>query len=419
VRRALPVLIALTALLAGLATMAEAIGPPGPIRRSLFVIGGLLWWVGGAWVAGLLALPERRRELLLAAAAAGLALVAAEAGLRITEHPLGLPRLGGMADPDWHHALPPNRTMLSRSWDDRTARVVRTNEHGLRSTRSAREFAAAPGPRVLVLGDSFVFGLGVGDNETMPARLEHHLRQRPGWEEATVMNAAVASWSPIIHRRVLEDLIAHYRPNVVVQVLDATDLGDDHRYARELVDGRFFVPAGRPPASRPAVWHLATPLRKAMRRPLRRWRQGDARYAWERFEVEVAGVVETNRFFHWRHPAEATEPWLIATRDHVRATMRVGGGGLVVLAPRYPAWDSQGSPHDWERDQHGDAEHRDAWRRWFAAQDVRAPVFDLEEGLAAAAADAPGTLTFQADPHWTPAGCDAVAKLLAAQLTAP
>lgn len=418
-RRLLPVLVLLFAGCIGLATMAEAIGPPGPIRRSLFVIGGLLWWVGGAWVAGLLAIPKRRRELLLAAAATVLALAVGELGLRITEHPLGLPRLGGVPDPDWHHRLPANRAMLSRSWEDRTAAIVHTNADGLRSSRDAEEFADASGPRVLVLGDSFVFGLGVEDHEAMPQRLEQHLRQTPGWESAVVLNAGVASWSPIIHRRVLGDLLARYRPHHVVQVLDATDLGDDHRYARELVDGRFLVPAGRPPASRPAVWHLATPLRKAMRRPLRRWRQGDARYAWERFEVEVAGVVETNRFFHWRHPAEATEPWLIATRDHVRATMRVGGGGLVVLAPRYPAWDPQGSPHDWERDQHGDAPHRDAWRRWFAAQDVRAPVFDLEEGLAVAAAAAPGTLTFKSDPHWTPAGCDAVAKLLAERLTAP
>jgi hypothetical protein len=49
--------------------------------------------------------------------------------------------------------------------------------------------------RILVLGDSFAFGYGVGDDETFAARLQRELPPPPGFERIEVLNAGVAGWS--------------------------------------------------------------------------------------------------------------------------------------------------------------------------------------------------------------------------------
>ncbi len=68
---------------------------------------------------------------------------------------------------------------------------TRTNSLGLRSAELGPK-----GPdelRVLVLGDSLIYGQGVGDRDTVPAQAEKHLRAA-GWE-ANVVNAGVRAYA--------------------------------------------------------------------------------------------------------------------------------------------------------------------------------------------------------------------------------
>jgi hypothetical protein len=70
--------------------------------------------------------------------------------------------------------------------------TVRTNALGLRGAPAS--LRKTPGTyRILVLGDSFAFGFGVEDDETLPAYLDHELGGRAAGIE--VLNAAVPGWA--------------------------------------------------------------------------------------------------------------------------------------------------------------------------------------------------------------------------------
>lgn len=66
---------------------------------------------------------------------------------------------------------------------------VRINSAGLRSSREIHPFPALGRPRVLFLGDSFVFGWGVEEDQTLPAQLESALKAQGVTSE--VINAGV------------------------------------------------------------------------------------------------------------------------------------------------------------------------------------------------------------------------------------
>lgn len=74
------------------------------------------------------------------------------------------------------------------------------------------------GSTVLALGDSFTFGLGVGDRETWPARLESDLRARTG-RPIGVVNAGTISYGVFQEMDLLRSAGLAVRPSVVVHAL--------------------------------------------------------------------------------------------------------------------------------------------------------------------------------------------------------
>jgi len=119
-----------------------------------------------------------------------------------------------------------------------------TNPQGF---RDPRDFAAlAPEPakkRVLVLGDSFVAGSGVGADETVPALLEAELG--PGWE---CFNLGVPGWGidqmALAHRRYAPLL----RPDWVVLAFiddDVRRVIEAHRFYEHMEKPCFEVRDGR------------------------------------------------------------------------------------------------------------------------------------------------------------------------------
>jgi lysophospholipase L1-like esterase len=117
---------------------------------------------------------------------------------------------------------------------------VTTNERGLRMDRSV----VAPKPddlrRVLVMGDSFVFGVGVNNSHTFPARLEQRLNKTAGeaLPRFEVVNAGCPGWGT-------ENALAFYRkvgveldPDLVVVCFYRNDLKDNmRRLVYQLRDG--------------------------------------------------------------------------------------------------------------------------------------------------------------------------------------
>lgn len=92
---------------------------------------------------------------------------------------------------------------------------VRVNSAGFRGPEWD---LGASQPRVLVLGDSYAFGWGVGYEDSLPARLQ---ALRPEWR---VIGAGVSGYGTDQEAMLLEDLDRRVRPDCVVVVYCENDL---------------------------------------------------------------------------------------------------------------------------------------------------------------------------------------------------
>jgi len=127
-----------------------------------------------------------------------------------------------------HHELKARVDGVSLEWGDRRVPYA-TNSLALRD-RSARTVRLDDGRRrVLVLGDSFVEGIGVAWDDTFVARLQSRLG---GGVE--VLNGGVSSYAPILEDLKLRQLLAQgLRPEVVLVFLDPSDPVDELVYVED------------------------------------------------------------------------------------------------------------------------------------------------------------------------------------------
>lgn len=88
-----------------------------------------------------------------------------------------------------------------------------TDENGLRRTGARRPGARK---RVMVLGDSVVFGWNLADADAMPARLQHHLDRLACQGCAWVINGGQPGYSALQSLYQLEMVGLAYKPDVVV-----------------------------------------------------------------------------------------------------------------------------------------------------------------------------------------------------------
>jgi hypothetical protein len=126
--------------------------------------------------------------------------------------------------------LPLPRTLPEVRYDPHPIRrfTLRANQraftYGAPVEIDARGFRAGtsqpPGvaPRLLALGDSFTFGMGVHDGETWPAQVERDLRGRTG-APITVVNAGTISYGVFQEADLLRERGLDVRPITVVHAL--------------------------------------------------------------------------------------------------------------------------------------------------------------------------------------------------------
>jgi hypothetical protein len=113
--------------------------------------------------------------------------------------------------------------------------VVRTNSFGLRSPE-----VAVPKPegtfRILLLGDSFTFGMRVADDDLIFARrLEAQLRERYPSKRIEVVNGGVLSYCPLLEYLEYRHYLHSLEPDLVVLNFDMSDVQDQLAYSRDLV----------------------------------------------------------------------------------------------------------------------------------------------------------------------------------------
>jgi hypothetical protein len=334
----------------------------------------------------------------------------------------------GLPSKKLHHVMPADRTMYEGNYDDIHV-YVQTNEDGLRTPYSRAEFLKHR-TRIAAIGDSFTFGFGVPGEASYPARLEALLQDAFPELDVAVLNAGNISYSPILEARQMEQLISEYQPQIVVLMLDLTDIGDDYKYGVALRTGEggeyFDVPeAGKAP--RPGVIDqlIGAPIRHALGYPIGVLARRLAGPRWSdlfepednhyyRFELQVGDVVETNRFFIYRHPLELTRPWFEATLGHIvsaaESARRHGAAFVLVVPPRFQHWNPNEAPENWEAENYAlDEPYQFEYQRFFeeARERVDFPVIDL---LPEFQATDESPLVFRRDPHWNVAGHDFVAR---------
>lgn len=137
-----------------------------------------------------------------------------------------------MGEPNtkYHHGHDPNDTVKYIGPEFNT--TVHFNTFGFRGENFSLEKPEGM-KRVFVLGDSFTFGTGVGDEETIPHLLEKFLKQKH--YAVQIINAGHGSYSPLLHYLKLRDIYLKFKPDLVILLFDMTDLRDDWLYEQELV----------------------------------------------------------------------------------------------------------------------------------------------------------------------------------------
>lgn len=118
-----------------------------------------------------------------------------------------------------HYTLAPDQThqWKARDWDIE----VRVNKRGLRD--SSFDDARFADFRVLAVGDSLTFGLGIEHEETWTQRLEKRIGLQLGNSmRATVVNAGVPGYSAQQMRQMAEELQRELEPHVVIFAMFAT-----------------------------------------------------------------------------------------------------------------------------------------------------------------------------------------------------
>jgi len=125
----------------------------------------------------------------------------------------------------YSHDFEPNTEFrLKSSKKEEFDVFVKINNFGFRGKDISLE--KRPGiSRIFMVGDSFTFGVGAEENETIPYLFEKELTNKR--ENVEVINAGVGHSSPIIYYLKLKDLYLNFKPDLVILLFDFSDLRDD------------------------------------------------------------------------------------------------------------------------------------------------------------------------------------------------
>ena len=198
---------------------------------------------------------SRAKRLLFSAAVAGVSLLAAlllaEVVVRVAmPQPLAPPLY---AETPYGFGVLPNLRGLTVESDARRAYHVTTDAHGFRGRRPIDDAPTSGTRRVLVLGDSFTFGVGVEDDETFVARAEALLNGGGGGKAASaeryeLINASCPGWGTENELGFWRQEGRRLRPDLLVVVYFQNDLFDNLRnQVYRVSDGRV-EPAPAPPS---------------------------------------------------------------------------------------------------------------------------------------------------------------------------
>jgi len=153
---------------------------------------------------------------------------------------------------------------------------VRINAHGLRSPEFSLEKPEGT-YRILVLGDSWTFGVGVQQDETYPVQLERILNERFPDRKTEVLNAGVSGYETYNEAVYFRRTGCKFQPDLVlIGFYPVNDLHDKkskyERYARERVEHPVWHFIRRFPKVHLRSYQYFGYMRSSLKRSYRRWR---------------------------------------------------------------------------------------------------------------------------------------------------
>jgi len=162
--------------------------------------------------------------------------VIAEVGFRIDDlfdKRRGLKNSMGNINRKYCHGFKPgSRFRLIDGKHDEYDVAVKINNYGFRGEDIS--LARKPGTaRIMAIGDSFTFGVGAREDETIPYLIGKYLREEK--KNTEVINAGFGSYSPLLHYLKVRDEYTEFKPDLVLYFFDFSDLADDWRYEKNLV----------------------------------------------------------------------------------------------------------------------------------------------------------------------------------------
>lgn len=167
------------------------------------------------------------------------AAVTAEIGFRIYgffDKNRGLKNSMGDINKKYCHGFKPNsyfRLVASKNNEYNVA--VRINNYGFRG----KDITKNKEPRtirIIAMGDSFTFGAGAEENETIPYLIEKYLNEKG--RNLEVINAGFGHYSPLLHYLKTKYEYMEFEPDLVLYFFDFSDLADDWRFEKNLVYDR-------------------------------------------------------------------------------------------------------------------------------------------------------------------------------------
>jgi hypothetical protein len=171
---------------------------------------------------------ETGKRLALAGISVLLALMFVEVAVRIIEPREVLREFFETMDPVLHHKLIPGARGRQKTMEFDAPYEI--NSLGLREREFPRAKPAGA-RRILVLGDSFTEGVGVSGAETFSRQLQG-LLDTAGLGRWQIINAGVASYSPLLEYLYLKTEGLSLEPDLVLLNLDLSDVYDDFDYAK-------------------------------------------------------------------------------------------------------------------------------------------------------------------------------------------
>ncbi len=132
--------------------------------------------------------------------------------------------LFGTIDKTWYHTYRPGEVRTDGG-DEFSFSFKANNEGFLDSDFSTHKDSGTF--RILILGDSFVQGIGVRQDKSFPEQLEILLKTYFNISpKIEVYNCGIGNSDPIFQYKLLFDRLLKYKPDLVIDVINGTDIND-------------------------------------------------------------------------------------------------------------------------------------------------------------------------------------------------